>query len=506
MKLLMNLNLRTKLLILVIFSSMIPIAILGFFSYHNSMNMLQEQTSENEREKVVQMNKNLSYMIHDLRQLSMFIYRNEMIQHILSKPQERSNHEKYEDYLEVEKLFETMTASTLRNMNIYIIGLNGDRYFTGNHLPPQYDQYIENWGIFRKADQANGNLVWSTHYMINAYQSRDVIVSAGRTLKDIQTGELLGYMIIDITDGAFDDVLSNESKLETDIYLLDQQGYIISSSAEQAVVGMKFEYPFLNKIFERKHGYFEAVWEDQAKIVVHGQNEFPYFHIVSMIPLSQITDMNSSLKNITLTVALIGLILFSWTSYFLSNTLTKPLYHVIDLMQEVSKGKLDVQFKARYEDDIGQLGNHFNQMVARLDKLIKEDYQNQVLLTESELKALQAQINPHFLYNTLETVNWIAKMNKVNDISEIVVALGEMMRFSIAKGEHLVLLKEDFKQVQNYLTIQKKRYRNKFDVSVQIDEEANDCLLPSFLIQPLVENALTHGLEMKQGKGNQHLR
>lgn len=503
MKAFMNLNLRTKLIILFVLIALIPLSLLGLFSTQKSANMMQEQVSEGVLEKMGQMNKNLSFFTRDVEQLSMYIYRQEMVQEILSKSAERHHVEKYEDYNRIHHLFETVLGSKKWDIRIYLIGLNGDRYFTGDYIPTTYTEYMENWGIFRKANEANGHLVWDTHYSMRKVDQQEVVLSAGRLLKQIETNEPLGYLIIDILESAVGDIYwTDRNQADQQLFLLDKQGYVISSFPNKAIIGTRLEYPFLEQILTGDAGFFETSWEGAPHVIVYDTTEDTHFKMASIVPLASITEKKRLIRKITLAIAVIGLLCAVWLAYFLSKTVTSPLYQLMSLMRVVEQGRLDVQFNLRYKDDIGLLGQSFNQMVQRLKRLIQEGYERQVRLQESEIKALRAQINPHFLYNTLETVNWMAKMNGLSKISKMVVSLGEMMRFSIRQGEDLVLLTEDLKHLQHYLNIQEIRYQDQFKVHLDVPEDVKACYVPALLLQPLVENAITHGLEMKLGRGN----
>jgi len=498
----MNLNLRTKLTIIFMMLILIPLSLLGFFSYQKSTNMMQEQMSSGVLDNMKQINKNLSFFARDVEQLSMYIFRNSMVQETLAKPGDRSRLEKYKDYMAMQHLFETVLGPKTWDIRIYIIGLNGDRYFTGDFLPTQYDKYNENWGIFRKANQASGTIVWDTHYNVRKIDPQEVVLSAGRQLKDIQTDEKLGYLIIEILEPSLAGIYrTDRDQGEEQMFLLDSQGYIISSYPDKATVGTRMEFADLNRILSGREGYFQTKWHDKRHILVYDTGEEAGFKMVKFVPMDQIVSKNSLIRNITFTIAAIGLFVSVWLAYFLSKTVTKPLEGLIQLMKKVEIGRLDVRFPTKYTDDIGILGRSFNRMTQRLRELIQEVYEKQVRLKDAELKALQAQITPHFLYNTLETVNWMAKMKGVPDISRIVVSLAEMLRHSVKKEKELVLIQEEITQLEHYLTIQQIRYRDRFQVFWQVDDEALNCQIPSLMLQPLVENAITHGLEMKLEEG-----
>ncbi|TBL71380.1 cache domain-containing sensor histidine kinase [Paenibacillus thalictri] len=507
MRRLMNLNLRVKLNIIFTAIVLIPLMILGLFSFQKSAGMMQEQISEGELERMRQIEKSMSFFIKDVEQLSMYMYRNSLLQDILLKPGSRGDTEKFQDYQQINGLFETLLSSKKWGVKIYVIGLNGDRYFTGDYIPMNYDRYLERWGIFRKANQANGNVAWDAQYSIRKMESQEVVLSAGRLLKHIKTDEKLGYLVIDILDSAVADIYQTVRGFSgSTFYLLDDMGYVISSFPDKSAVGTNLQHPELDRILQREEGYFKADWNGSPHIMVYNTVKSTGFKMVSVIPFSLIAEKTSIIRNFTIVLACMGLLVAIWLAYLLSATVTRPLTQLTGLMTKVESGHLDVRFNPKYQDDVGRLGRSFDRMTQRLNDLIRESYEKQVRLRESELKALQAQINPHFLYNTLETVNWLAKMKGVAEISRIVVSLAEMLRYSINKTKDMVTVGEDMRHIQNYLAIQSIRYRDKFDMTIEVDEDARSCLIPTLMLQPLIENAIVHGLEAKLEKGILHVR
>ncbi|WP_042400422.1 sensor histidine kinase [Geomicrobium sp. JCM 19037] len=471
---LLNMSLQNKLLILVILTSIIPITLLATFTYQNSIQVMEEQLSRAEEDKLTQVNKQLSFFFSDMDQMSLYLYRNDMVQRVLAEPETRSHTKKYEDYLAVNDLFDTMTSSMNWTLNLYIIGLNGDRYFTGDYLPRQYDQYMEGWGIFRKANEAKGHLVWNTHQSINHPQGDDIALTGGRLLKDITSGEVLGYLVIDVMNQTMLDLYADTTHEDGHMYLLDGQDYIVSSQPTNKVKGEKFSLDSFNHK-DMEGGFVQYVTEEESYVIVHNENEKHDFSFVSMVPDVEVRKLADEFLTLTVVIAVVALIIFSWAAYFLSKTLTRPLYELMELLRRFANGDHTVRFTRNYNDDIGRLGNNFNQMAHKVNHLIKEDYEKEMLLKESELKALQAQINPHFLYNTLETVNWMARMNGVKQISDVVVSLGGMMRYTISRGDNLVPLEDELTQLNHYLTIQKVRYKDKFDVEIDVDQSAWQC-------------------------------
>ncbi|WP_042143659.1 sensor histidine kinase [Paucisalibacillus sp. EB02] len=497
-----SLNLRSKLIIIIIITSLIPLLLLGFFTFNYLSELLQEEVSENELERLTSINNQVSYFLKDIEQMTLFFYKNDTIQEILMKDSNRSLKEQYEDYEYVNDVFDTVMGVKDWDVNIYVIGLNGDRYFSNDYLPNRYNSIRESWGVFRKAQNARGSLVWDTNYSVNRVDNQEIVLTAGRILVDSTTNEKIGYLMVDVYESAFSDIYEkNNFSNGENFLLLDHQGYIISSQPDKTDVGTRLETDYYNRIVNGEKGFFKFNWHETDSILTYQTDESTNFKTISIIPMDIIQQKNYLVRNLTLNFALIGIIFSIWLAYYLSKTITKPLYKLIYLMKEVEKGNFDVRFYTKYNDDIGIFGKRFNRMLERLKISIQENYEKQVRMKDSELKALRAQINPHFLYNTLETVNWLARLEGVHDISKIVVSLSEIMKYSVRKGEDLVTIEQDVNQLKNYLTIQEFRYRDKFDVHLTVEESVLHQKIPALLLQPIVENAIVHGLENKVSKG-----
>ncbi|UQZ85124.1 Sensor histidine kinase YpdA [Paenibacillus konkukensis] len=506
---LLGTSLQNKLIIFFLPLAIIPLSILGTFSYYKSSQVVQTQVCQTILESLSQVNYSLNYFVKDIEQLTMYIYSNREIQDVLSKSSDRPLAEKHQDEKRIQDLLETFLGFKSWNIAIYLLGENGDRYFTGNLLPSQYDDYNVNWGLFRKMSLAGGNVVWDTHYSMKKTEDFGIVLSSGRLLKKIETSQPLGYMIVDIMENALADKY-NKAHLQPggQMLLLDRGGYVISSTPSKHIVGTKLNEPYLDQVLAGSKGFFELQGVSGAPpaMVVYDTSEMTGFKLVSVVPIEMLTKESSSIRNLTLYVIICFGIVTFWLAYVLSVTITKPLRKLKSLMYLVENGNMDVAFPSKYRDEVGQLGLSFNKMLLRIKQLIDEVYKKQLMVQEAEIKAIQAQFNPHFLYNALDSINWMARIHKLPDISQTVVSLGELLRFSIRKGQPFIQVKEDMQQIRNFLVIQKMRYGDKLEAELEIDEEIEPLYTLKLLIQPLVENAVTHGLEVKPGKGHLSIR
>jgi len=170
-------------------------------------------------------------------------------------------------------------------------------------------------------------------------------------------------------------------------------------------------------------------------------------------------------------------------------------------MQDVRQGNLETSIRLNGNDELSDLAEDFNVMVVDIKKLMHKVYQQQKEERQRELQVLQSQINPHFLYNTLDTLQWKALEHGAHELSDLIVSLSSFFRISLSKGKEFITLEKELEHVKNYLVIQQFRYRDILEYNIDCDTELFKCSLPKILIQPLVENAIYHGIKPKLGNG-----
>ncbi|MCZ8514714.1 sensor histidine kinase [Paenibacillus filicis] len=221
----------------------------------------------------------------------------------------------------------------------------------------------------------------------------------------------------------------------------------------------------------------------------------------SVIPFDQIFNKIILMKNALLIGFIAAVAAVMALAIQFARSITRPIEGLIVRMRQVQMGQFD-QGEADLSDstslqmdEVGQLQRTFRMMVRQINELITENYAKQLTIKETQFKALQAQINPHFLYNTLESINWLAKTNGQQQISRIVEALGFLLRSSVSMKNTLICVREELDIVTNYITIQKYRFEERLDFRMEVPEEAGRLTLPKLTLQPLLENSIHYALE-----------
>ena len=193
-------------------------------------------------------------------------------------------------------------------------------------------------------------------------------------------------------------------------------------------------------------------------------------------------------------------------AWLISASIYIPIKKLHSVTTTITKNDLEALVTSENVDEITELGMSFNIMIGRIRELLDAKIKEQENLKKAELRALQAQINPHFLYNTLDTIMWMAEAKRTEEVIEIVRALSSFFRIALSKGKDWISLRQEIEHVRSYLTIQKIRYRDILDYKIEVDENILDCIILKLTLQPLVENALYHGIKNKRNGGTITLR
>ncbi|WP_161601351.1 sensor histidine kinase [Paenibacillus luteus] len=246
-------------------------------------------------------------------------------------------------------------------------------------------------------------------------------------------------------------------------------------------------------------GYKVISYEGKQYFVTYIASTYTDWTYYTLIPFDDIFDRVAKVKNTILMILAILFVVILLIAVAFARGITEPIERLNAKMKRVQLGHFEYMEepneRALAMDEAGQMHRNFRIMVERINELIHENYVKQLTIRDTEFKALQAQINPHFLYNTLESINWSAKLSKQTHISQMVEALGSLLRTSINLKEPLIPMSKELEIINHYVTIQKYRFEERLDFQVDVAEKLLYCSIPKLSLQPLVENAINYGLE-----------
>lgn len=319
-------------------------------------------------------------------------------------------------------------------------------------------------------------------------------------------GNLVGYVFMAIKNEVFKNSFSILNMGEgTESFIIDENNKVIISQNN-------FHSDFIlrekniNKFLANKElrGSNEEVFINNKRyMVVYKKLKDFEWYITSITPHEFINSDIQSLKREMIIVVSLVVVIVLIFSYFLYISINIPLYKLMNKVKRVSKGDLTVEECDEYNDEIGIISNNFDLMTLRIKKLLDKTKLQEEEKRELEIRMLQAQINPHFLFNTLNSLKWTAIMNQDYTVSEGLSSLAELLRNTIIHKKELITIDEELENIKNYVVIQKIRYGNSFDLIYEVEEDLKKNKVIKFMLQPIVENAIIHGID--ENKENQKI-
>ena len=265
---------------------------------------------------------------------------------------------------------------------------------------------------------------------------------------------------------------------------------------------------FILQTMEKSRPDGQLCAEDMEKLIQSGkyvvkeaQIKLCKWRIVLYRPIGVVSRSANSITVLVLLVIMLCAVLIILASSLLSKSVVRPLGRLLHNVEQVEAGNLTVEIREEASDEIGHLILSFQRMVKQLDHMISEVYQSKITQQEYEMKALQAQINPHFLYNSLSLINWKAIIAEQEEISEMAQLLSTFYRTTLNKGKNVTTVKGEWDNTCSYIRIQRMMHSGKFEADMEIEDSVLEYEMLNLLLQPLVENAIIHGLDHKESAG-----
>lgn len=352
----------------------------------------------------------------------------------------------------------------------------------------------EDW--YQEALKADGELVLTGNSLgrnLKSWKnySTDSYVTAVQMVPDTESGKPLGVILVDLDIRSIQNLVEDITMGQTGFsYIQDSQGKVLYAPKNKVVYRMNPEW-----FSQGDSRQVRCNIEGEMYNVIYSRSSYTDLTAVGVFDWGKTIQGASQVRMASILIAVVIAVFAIVCSVVFAASITKPISKLSRLMKRAQTGDLTVRFDNHYKGEIHQLGDAFNSMVAKTDELLKLVYQEQKHKREAELQILHEQIKPHFLYNTLDTIQWMAKGYHAQDIVDIVLALSNFFRISLSQGKEFISLEQEIAMVKSYLDIQKFRYEELFDYEVWTDPAILKCQVPRLSLQPLIENALYHGIK-----------
>ncbi|NRT60774.1 two-component system sensor histidine kinase YesM [Clostridium saccharoperbutylacetonicum] len=492
----MNRSISSKLIFYffgVILIVTMMITILGNLSYRNSINFSQ---NENTNQIIKQINYNIESYVNNTENIMNYMSTDPRILKFLSDNKLKNDNLEDEAY----KSIYSFVKFNPKIAGIMVVNNNGGYISDVMNKVSRQSLINEEWYLkaYNEPDKIHLFTKPTGRNIDNIFRySADEVFSVSKAVVDSSSKKINGVILIDVKLDVIKDIIEN-SKPGTAgfIYIMDSNKEIVYT-------------PVNNVVYRIKNEWIDKINNEIIIKNINGENyqltkiksEYTGWETIGVFPESESLRVIEDIKYYSAIVAVLALIIAQILVIIFTRSIVNPIKKLKKLMKKAQEGDLTVTFNAKYNDEIGELGGSFNTMVKEISNLINLVQVEEKKKRIAEMNVLQAQIKPHFMYNTLDTIRWMAEEHNEEDIIEIIEAFTNLLRISLSKGKEIISVNEELSHIKSYLTIQKIRYEDKLDYEIQVDDNMLEYKLIKLILQPLVENAIYHGIKEKRGSG-----
>ena len=482
---------------LVILLPVITISILGNLLYKHSIT---NQQDENTKQMAKQISNNIDFYIKDTENIINYLSEDPRILTFLDY--ETSGNEINSKDIKEQATRTIYSFATFHPEMVGIMVVKQNDIFVSDIMSRiSRDPLVkEKWYLQASQNTSTMHLFSKPvgRNISNVFQySADEVVSISKAVVDKKTGKCIGVVLIDMKLDIIKSVIEYVKPAKTGfIYIVDANGEIVYSPVNAIVYRIKNDW---NKSSSDK--ILIKRIKDVDYEIMHKDSVYTGWKTVEVFPLNESLKVMNSLAYYSILIALITLLFAEILAIFFTRSIVKPISKLKKLMKKTEEGNFDVVFNSKYNDEIGELGSAFNNMVREIKNLINLVQIEEKKKRKAEISILHAQIKPHFIYNTLDTIQWMAQEHEAQDIVDLVGNLTNLLRIGLSGGAEIIKISQEIKHVDSYLMIQKIRYEDKLNYEINIKEEILDLSVIKLILQPIVENAIYHGIKEKRGSG-----
>lgn len=483
-----NLSIRTKLFLQYCIYIILFVSICSYLVYSVFFSKLQENKINYTLEMSNKIKYNLEFLLNSIDNSATLLSNDEEIKNYLSQSED-------EEYINTI-LKNTVTVQEYIK-GVYILGSNGK-------------VYTSDWGINEDSLKDKYNYLlhqnWEESILTNSYSneyhisSKMKVLTYIRKIYDYKEEKDYGIIIIDIN-------YDNIRELITTISVANPQKLLIVNGGGETLFTFPYnvilddvilEYPYL---LANKNMHIIGDVFKKRSIIVSNQIKYTDWTLIGIHSMDKILTDTRNMLYLLLKITVIFIVISLFLAYVYSYKITKPITELASKMRLVEEGNLSVPVEITSNDEIGQLTLAFNNMLKKLEYFVNKAVEIEKQKSKMEFQILQAQINPHFLYNTLDSIRWLATFHNVKTINIMVTSIINLLKYNFSRKGEVVGLDEEIDNVKTYLHIQKYRYGDTFDVEYNIPNEVLKYNTIKFILQPIVENSIFHGFEDMDNQG-----
>ncbi|MFC4323631.1 cache domain-containing sensor histidine kinase [Litchfieldia salsa] len=510
-------SIRNKLIILLLVATIIPFGSSIIITYYHTKESIKNQVVQENMNLLYQGKVNLQSYLTELNGLPLSLYNNPEFMTFMKSSQKETN---YFNVGTVNNLLQTILYAEDNIDRVYISFLENNRFISiskrstvvfSSDIKESYLEY------YKKTYESPYNMyIEPMHYqsgdetMVKSKPKQ--VFSLHRAFINVPSNEILAYISLEVSPDEIIKLSENlYNKDREEFYILSPQGELIYSSNVK-VSGNEENQEWISSLLTGQSESGSKEWKEDHfhGVMLYNKMEDSAggWILVKRIPYSTLYESAFSVAKINILFGILGMVLVILATLFVTVKITSPIRILLQNIQQVEDGNMKVQFSSlgSKEDEIGILGDRFKGMIEKINLLINREYKLELENKTNQLKVLQSQINPHFLYNALQSIGTLALKNNVPQIYSLITHLSKIMRYGMNTDESLVPLIKEINYTKAYLLLQKERFGEHLDYVIEVDESVHHVQVPKMVIQPIIENYFKHGFDIRDGIGKIRLK
>ncbi|WP_235941283.1 cache domain-containing sensor histidine kinase [Paenibacillus puerhi] len=494
-------RIRTMLLLSYLVIILLCIALVGTISFYISYRSMSERVETSSLQIVRQIENNMDNDFQNKRNLLLApYYSQEYIDGINAYPT-MDDQERFVFRRKLGDLYlKSFNITPIRDfIRFQIYFSNGDLMNSSDNQAPWTSREVRESEWFQRTVASDGRVYFSSPPEGGQAGKNEAAAYASSILiRDFANPDYYIVVRVEYNTALFDSVGQNDSlSANSRLLILDENNRPIYASpgAREAAA----ETGLLSQLTNH-NGKLWLEGEQDSQLVTYTRSDYSNWKIVLIMPKKDIFGPLDQIKTATLLTALIAFMVTFFISVLFGRSLTNPILVLYKTINRVKRGDFSVRVAVTRQDEIGLIASNFNDMQDELQQLIESKYINQIKLQQVELAMLHSQINPHFLYNTLDSIKAMADYYEAGKIGDMAQSLADMFRYNIKNTSSVVTLREELEQIEAYMSIQSIRFEDKITYEREIEEALLSVTVLKMTLQPLVENAVFHGIEPKLGR------
>lgn len=510
----MSRSLKSRIRFLYTLFAVVLVGIITFYSYHYTLELLMEKEASILDDSIEYLEKEISARINYINEEYINCFNDDTFLRLYMESEDIGD--ELLDQVELNKEFQNYFLDIkVRNTDlirsIQMVASDG-KVYADEYLPrfeygrfmesPYYSLCMENKNkiLYRNPEPEEDYFcIARSFYFMDSKEDDTAYPGVGYASENDEDYSVLIFLM---RKQYLRKMIREEAqKRQTNILILDQDGNAVVQVGEEELLNSGECQKLLDDV-KRQGSDRVEIKLDNRRFGVHSRTiGIMKWDVVYIYDTGILYRQAEQIRNVALVIFVFAVAAVFLIASFISQSIVKPIQALAKSMDEAVENHMEVSFEPKYDDEIAVLGRKFSAMMERISALMGKVKQAEEQKRVEELKALQAQINPHFLYNTLDMVYWMAKFDNNESIANLVTDLADFFRLSLNKGEDLTSVKREVEHVRKYLEIQKVRMDGKFDYEITTDPSVEACKVPKLILQPFAENVLIHGFEKMTCQG-----